>query len=137
MKVQIVGNLMGWQNMQRIAIIMAMQSEAEALIEHLDLRKQNQVFRAGVPFEFYQGGTATRHLALVVSGTDPDFQVDNVATVPAALMTETQFMENLERVTTNLHVKTIELLQLLQKVKGDELADKRAPLGGAPTEVSV
>lgn len=258
--------------MQRIAIIMAMQSEAEALIEHLDLRKQNQAFRAGVPFEFYQGGTATRQLALVVSGTDPDFQVDNVATVPAALMTylaiekftpnlvlnagtaggiagqgcaigdvylgsgtfcfhdrriplpgfdqygmgryacydtsviaaelqlktgiissgnsldmqdkdfqiiednqaiikdmeaaaiawvcrmlsvpmvaikaitdlidkgaptETQFMENLERATTNLHVKTIELLQLLQKMKGDELADKRAPLGGAPTEVSV
>ena len=73
--------------MQRIAIIMAMQSEAEALIQHLDLRKQDQPFRSGVPFELYQGGRQQAQLALFVSGTDPDFHVDNVATVPAALMT--------------------------------------------------
>lgn len=73
--------------MQRIAIIMAMKSEAKPLIQHLDLQKQNQPFPLGVPFEFYQGGPAAGQLALLVSGIDPDFQVDNVATVPAALMT--------------------------------------------------
>jgi len=63
-----------------------MKSEAEALLQALDLRKQNQPFRSGVPFEFYQSDFATGQLALLVSGTDPDFHVDNVATVPAALM---------------------------------------------------
>ncbi len=73
--------------MQRIAIIMAMKSEAEALLQSLDLHKQTQPFRLGLPFELYQGDFAGAQTALLVSGIDPDFQVDNVATVPASLMT--------------------------------------------------
>lgn len=39
--------------------------------------------------------------------------------------TGTQFMENFQLATTNLHVQTIELLQLVQKMRGDEVADKQ------------
>ena len=73
--------------MQRIVIIMAMKSEAEAMLHDLHLRKQKQVFPSGIPFEIYQGRLATSQLTLLLSGTDPDFHVDNVATVPATLMT--------------------------------------------------
>jgi 5'-methylthioadenosine/S-adenosylhomocysteine nucleosidase len=73
--------------MQRIALIMAMKSEAEGLLEDLQLRRQDQPFRSGIPFEFYAGNLASIQLALLISGTDPDFFVDNVATVPATLMT--------------------------------------------------
>lgn len=66
---------------------MAMKSEAGPLIKSLQLRKQNQAFRSGIPFEVYQGNLESVQLSLLVSGTDPDFHVDNVATVPAALMT--------------------------------------------------
>jgi nucleoside phosphorylase len=66
---------------------MAMQSEAEFLIQSLHLRKRHQSFRSGIPFEVYQGSLETVRLTLVTSGTDPDWLVDNVATVPAALMT--------------------------------------------------
>ncbi len=73
--------------MVRIAILMAMKNEARTLLQSLDLRQQNQPFRSGVPFELYQGRSAKAQLSVVVSGTDPEFHVDNVATVPAALMT--------------------------------------------------
>jgi 5'-methylthioadenosine nucleosidase len=66
---------------------MAMRGEAESLIKNLQLCKLNQIFCSGIPFEVYQGNLETVRLSLVVSGTDPDFHVDNVATVPATLMT--------------------------------------------------
>lgn len=72
--------------MQNISIIMAMKSEADSLIQTLQLRKADHTFRAGIPFEVYEGELETVQLSLLVSGTDPDFHVDNVATVPAALM---------------------------------------------------
>ena len=73
--------------MQHIAIIMAMRGEAAPFLESLDLHREEQLFRAGVPFEVYQGNLKTIRLSLVLSGIDHDNQVDNVATVPAALMT--------------------------------------------------
>ncbi|MCP4342638.1 MAG: 5'-methylthioadenosine nucleosidase [Desulfobulbaceae bacterium] len=72
--------------MQNISIIMAMKSEADSLIQTLQLRKADSPFRAGIPFQVYEGELETVQLSLLVSGTDPDFHVDNVATVPAALM---------------------------------------------------
>jgi nucleoside phosphorylase len=73
--------------MQHIAIIMAMRGEAEPVLHRLQLRRQDHVFRSGLPFEVYQGNLKTLRLSLILSGTDPDNHVDNVATVPAALMT--------------------------------------------------
>ncbi len=72
--------------MRNIAIIIAMRKEAESIIQTLQLRKQNQFFLPGIPFEVYQGKLETTQLSLVVSGTDPHLHVDNVATVPATLM---------------------------------------------------
>jgi 5'-methylthioadenosine/S-adenosylhomocysteine nucleosidase len=77
----------GKNNMHHIAIIMAMKGEAESLLHRLQLRRQDHVFRSGVPFEVYQGNLKTIRLSLILSGIDPDNHVDNVATVPAALMT--------------------------------------------------
>lgn len=72
--------------MQNISIIMDMRSEADSLIQTLQLRKADRPFRSGIPFEVYEGDLETVQLSLLVSGTDPDFHVDNVTTVPAALM---------------------------------------------------
>ncbi len=66
---------------------MAMQSEAESLIQGLDLGRQEHSFRSGIPFEVYQGAFGTVRLSIITSGIDPDYHVDNVATVPATLMT--------------------------------------------------
>lgn len=73
--------------MKSIALIMAMKSEAEPLIDKLGLRRQNQPFRPGIPFELFQGDLEALQLSLLVSGIDPRLHVDNVATVPATLMT--------------------------------------------------
>jgi len=73
--------------MQNISMIIAMKSEAKSIIQRLQLRKQNHFFIPGIPFEVYQGILETTQLSLIVSGIDPRFQVDNVATVPATLMT--------------------------------------------------
>lgn len=73
--------------MQNISIIMAMKSEAESFIEHLELSRENHLFRSGIPFQVYKGSLETVQLSLLLSGTDPECHVDNVATVPAALMT--------------------------------------------------
>ncbi len=66
---------------------MAMQREAESLIQGLGLRKQDQPFSSSVPFQVYSGMLGKVQLSLITSGTDPDYHVDNVATVPATLMT--------------------------------------------------
>jgi|APSaa5957512622_1039677.scaffolds.fasta_scaffold00743_10 5'-methylthioadenosine nucleosidase len=69
-----------------ISILMAMESEASPLIESLNLKKQNSIFRHGIPFEAYQGSFEKLLITLMTSGKDKDYQVDNVATQPATLM---------------------------------------------------
>lgn len=73
--------------MRQVSIIMAMATEAKPLIKNLKLQKQNNLFRSGIPFELYQGVVGSIQVSLMVSGIDPVYQVDNVATVPATLMT--------------------------------------------------
>lgn len=73
--------------MRNISVIMAMESEAESLIQRLKLSRENQPFPPGIPFEVYRGNLEKVQLSLLISGTDPDSHVDNVSTVPAALMT--------------------------------------------------
>ncbi len=73
--------------MLNIVIIMAMKGEAKSLLHSLGLCRQREAFPSGIPFEVYQGKLKTARISLVLGGTDPDTQVDNVATVPAALMT--------------------------------------------------
>lgn len=73
--------------MKKISIIIAMKSEAEALIQSLQLSKRPQSFSLNVPFELYEGKLGRTEFSLLVSGIDPNHGVDNVATVPATLMT--------------------------------------------------
>lgn len=73
--------------MNNISIIVAMGSEADSIIKSLALRRLSQPFRSGIPFEAYTGKLDSLQLSLLVSGRDPKNNVDNVATVPATLMT--------------------------------------------------
>jgi len=68
-------------------ILMAMKGEAAPLIDSLNLKKRNNVFRKEIPFEAYQGDVENLHVTLIVGGKDKDLNVDNVATQPATLMT--------------------------------------------------
>lgn len=90
------------RTMRQIAMIMAMKSEAEPLIQNLQLAKLEHVFLPGIPFEVYQGNLESAQLSLLVSGKDPDYHVDNVATIPAALMTYLA----IEKFTPDLGMKT-------------------------------
>jgi len=73
--------------MQNISLIMAMRSEAEPLIKSMRLQRQHRSFQPKIPFELFLGRLGTLHISLLASGKDPEYQVDNVATVPATLMT--------------------------------------------------
>lgn len=73
--------------MQNVAIIMAMQSEAEPLILSQNLHMEEPVFPEGIPFKCFAGHLDVMQMTLITSGTDNRYHVDNVATVPAALMT--------------------------------------------------
>lgn len=72
--------------MQSIALIIAMQSEAQPIIDALALAPKNHPFPAAIPFKLYSGKVEETEINLLVSGSDQKLGVDNVATVPAALM---------------------------------------------------
>lgn len=63
-----------------------MQAEAEPLIDALGLKSKKSFFDAHLPFRTYRGQRGRLELLLVTSGVDRRYQVDNVATVPAAVM---------------------------------------------------
>jgi len=69
-----------------VSILMAMESEASPLIKILNLNRQDNTFRKGIPFETYQGHFENLLVTLITSGKDKDYQVDNIATQPATLM---------------------------------------------------
>lgn len=69
---------------------MAMRSEAAPLVAKLGMDKRDRFFHPQFPFELFTGmggESAGIELQLVTSGVDPHNKVDNVGTVPAALMT--------------------------------------------------
>jgi len=72
--------------MKSIALIIAMQSEAQPIIDAMALTRQQPPFHTALPFLFFSGTVNQYQLNLLISGSDPHLQVDNVATVPAALM---------------------------------------------------
>jgi nucleoside phosphorylase len=72
--------------MKNISVLMAMKGEAQPLIDRLRLDKDEPAFANGLPFERFIGHFERLQLSLVTSGTDKRYHVDNVATVPAALM---------------------------------------------------
>jgi 5'-methylthioadenosine nucleosidase len=83
----------------RIALLVAMQAEAQPIIDTLDL-KENKTFGDGhFPCRYFQGSLrqADGHEAAILlslNGTDPRHDVDSIGTIPSALnayITATRF----------------------------------------------
>lgn len=71
---------------ERILLLVAMQSEADPLIRALQLQPSPQIADPQLPFKTYEAARGDQHLALLVSGTDPRHNVDNIGTQAATLM---------------------------------------------------
>ncbi len=73
------------QPIKKIAVLMAMADEARPLIEQLGMTKSN-LLPDYLPFQTYTGALESLEITLVVSGVDPRYQVDNIGTQAATLM---------------------------------------------------
>ncbi len=72
---------------EKIALIVAMGSEAAPLIEALGLEQQKDIYPKNTPFKTYTGLHFGKQILLSVGGRDEDHGIDNVGTLPASLMT--------------------------------------------------
>lgn len=72
--------------MNRIVLLMAMMSEAKPLIDAIGLEESKASVHPPFPFRTFGGRIDTSEIYLTTSGTDALNNVDNVGTVPAALM---------------------------------------------------
>ncbi|SDY95496.1 5'-methylthioadenosine nucleosidase [Nitrosomonas sp. Nm33] len=77
--------------MPKLSFIMAMESEAQGLIDALGLRPfVPQPFYKRLPLKFYRGiyqdhSTCSFELTITIPGKDPRYQVDSIGTEPAAV----------------------------------------------------
>uniref|UniRef100_A0A6S9GE08 Nucleoside phosphorylase domain-containing protein n=1 Tax=Heterosigma akashiwo TaxID=2829 RepID=A0A6S9GE08_HETAK len=71
----------------RIMVIIAMQAEAQPLIDCLGLTEQSSVFSGPLPAKCFSGLVDGCNVDVVVNGQDPKFGNDSVGTVCAALTT--------------------------------------------------
>jgi nucleoside phosphorylase len=71
---------------ERILILMAMQSEAEPLINALSLFSIDDALDRNLPFKAYHRGYRQPEIMLVISGTDERYEVDNIGPQAATLM---------------------------------------------------
>jgi nucleoside phosphorylase len=75
--------------MKKVALIVAMEAEAEGLVESLGLNavEPNQ-FYAHLPFRFFCGNYKNcLEISITLPGKDSRFGVDNIGTEPAAVAT--------------------------------------------------
>ncbi len=74
------------QPIEKVAIIVAMQTEANPLIEKLGLQPNNSLgLFPALGLMSYSGKIKDKEIYLIVNGTDQTYHVDNVGTTPAAL----------------------------------------------------
>lgn len=73
----------------RILIVVAMEDEAKPFVEHLGLEKKEGLFPPQVPFCAFQGQYKGSDVTVATNGKDQVYGtgVDNVGTVPAAMVT--------------------------------------------------
>lgn len=71
---------------KKILILVAMQTEANPIIDALKLSELINPLDATLPFKSYELIEAEQHILLMVSGIDPRYQVDNIGTQPATLI---------------------------------------------------
>ena len=69
-----------------VAILMAMQGEAQAMIDHLGLALTEGQINPKLPMRCYQGQRHNRLISLIVSGEDHRYGVDNIGSEAATLM---------------------------------------------------
>jgi hypothetical protein len=74
------------KEISHVLIIIAMEAEAEPLMNHLNLTKiPNKIPFA--PFELHQGEYKGKQLTVVTNGKDARFKVDNVGTTSGKFLT--------------------------------------------------
>jgi len=72
--------------LRRICLLMAMQAEAQPIIDAYQLCEQPERLDTKLPMRCFEGDVGQLQLSLLVSGLDPRFQVDNIGSEAAALM---------------------------------------------------
>lgn len=70
---------------KHIAILMAMQDEAQGLIDDLGLQLDSQLLDKALPMQLYVGVYKDMQLSLLLSGKDARYGVDNIGTQAATL----------------------------------------------------
>ncbi len=69
-----------------VAILVAMEKEAQPIIDSLGLTKNDRVLHQELPMQCYQKSIGSLHLSLIVAGMDERYQVDNIGSEAATLM---------------------------------------------------
>jgi 5'-methylthioadenosine nucleosidase len=72
---------------KHICFIVAMQGEAQPLIDHYGLRPQVKVFPHYLPMRLFQNDYRNHRISLVTNGHDERFDIDNIGTQAATLST--------------------------------------------------
>mmetsp|Transcript_21601 Transcript_21601/g.27935 ORF Transcript_21601/g.27935 Transcript_21601/m.27935 type:complete len:263 (+) Transcript_21601:94-882(+) len=74
---------------QHVLVAVAMEAEAMPFVEHLGLKKDEELFESHLPFLAYSGNYKDAKVTVITNGKDSVYStgVDNVGTVPAALAT--------------------------------------------------
>ncbi|MGX5172533.1 phosphorylase family protein [Aliikangiella sp. IMCC44653] len=75
------------QNIQRVTLLVAMQAEADPIIEHFQLKLNQQALNPQLPMRCYQGQVNSIFLSLVINGQDKRYAVDNIGCEAAVLAT--------------------------------------------------
>lgn len=74
-----------FKNLHTVLLVIAMQSEADSIIQALNLREVAPF--KGLPMRGYAGKYATLNIGMVVNGKDARYGVENIARQPAILST--------------------------------------------------
>ncbi len=74
------------QQIKNIVVLMAMQEEANPMINSLRLIENQTVLSSQLPFKCFQTKLTKSHLTIITSGIDHRHQVDNIGCEAATLM---------------------------------------------------
>ena len=71
---------------KKILILVAMQAEADPIINALKLKQKNGSIDVQLPFNAFEKASDDQEILLIQSGSDPRYKVDNIGTQAATLM---------------------------------------------------
>jgi nucleoside phosphorylase len=73
------------KSLKKVAILVAMEAEAQPLIDQLNLQPDPDFGDPHLPFRYYRGTKGRLQILLALAGKDPRFGVDLIGTEPATL----------------------------------------------------